>query len=141
MPRPRFRGSCDIHTAGNDIREACLAPVTALEWQRLSGGMSLEPIQMSQTEEERPSVQERLEDIVELLRKHEAAHPSPEEGDDTSRRELVEALVHTLHLAELQKYDLEPAYLGPADYARACREAFAEEKRIVDRLGLHRTSG
>lgn len=44
------------------------------------------------------------------------------------------------HLAEMQKYDLEPAYLGPADYARACREAFAEEKRIVDRLGLHRSS-
>jgi tripartite-type tricarboxylate transporter receptor subunit TctC len=51
------------------------------------------------------------------------------------------ALFDPQHLAELQKYDLEPAYLGPADYARACREAFAEEKRIVDRLGLHRTSG
>jgi tripartite-type tricarboxylate transporter receptor subunit TctC len=51
------------------------------------------------------------------------------------------ALFDPLHLAELQKYDLEPAYLGPTDYARACREAFAEEKRIVDRLGLHRASG
>jgi tripartite-type tricarboxylate transporter receptor subunit TctC len=51
------------------------------------------------------------------------------------------ALFDPLHLAELQKYDLEPAYLGPGDYARACREAFAEEKRIVDRLGLHRNSG
>jgi tripartite-type tricarboxylate transporter receptor subunit TctC len=50
------------------------------------------------------------------------------------------ALFDPVHLAELQKYDLEPAYLGPADYARACREAFAEEKRIVDRLGLGRNS-
>src|SRR5262252_1220039 len=50
------------------------------------------------------------------------------------------ALFDPMHLAELQKYDLEPAYLGPSDYANACREAFAEEKRIVDRLGLRRTS-
>jgi tripartite-type tricarboxylate transporter receptor subunit TctC len=46
------------------------------------------------------------------------------------------ALFDPVHLAELRKYDLEPAYLGPADYARACREAYAEEKRVVDRLGL-----
>jgi len=51
------------------------------------------------------------------------------------------ALFDPMHLAELQKYDLEPAYLGSADYARACRVAFAEEKKIVDRLGLHRASG
>ncbi|HTT10555.1 MAG TPA: tripartite tricarboxylate transporter substrate binding protein [Burkholderiaceae bacterium] len=50
------------------------------------------------------------------------------------------ALFDPVHLAELQKYDLEPAYLGPADYARACREAFAEEKRVVERLGLQRAS-
>jgi tripartite-type tricarboxylate transporter receptor subunit TctC len=51
------------------------------------------------------------------------------------------ALFDPLHLAELQKYDQEPAYLGPAEYGRACREAFAEEKRIVERLGLNRSSG
>lgn len=50
------------------------------------------------------------------------------------------ALFDPMHLAEMQKYDLEPAYLGPAEYARACRDAFAEEKRIVDRLGLHRSN-
>jgi tripartite-type tricarboxylate transporter receptor subunit TctC len=50
------------------------------------------------------------------------------------------ALFDPVHLAELQKYDLEPAYLGPADYARACRETYAEEKRIVDRLGLQRAN-
>ena len=90
--------------------------------------MSLEPIQMSQTEEERPSVQERLEDIVELLRKHEAAHPSPEEGDDTSRRELVEALVHTLHLAELQKLLDE---MHPADIAYILESLPLEQRLIV----------
>lgn len=36
------------------------------------------------------------------------------------------------------KYDQEPAYLGPADYAQACREMFAKERGIVDRMGLTR---
>lgn len=40
------------------------------------------------------------------------------------------------HVAELALYDQELAYLGPADYARANREAFANERRIVERLGL-----
>jgi tripartite-type tricarboxylate transporter receptor subunit TctC len=56
-------------------------------------------------------------------------------------RAFKSALFDPVHLAEMQKYDLEPAYLGPADYARACREAYAEEKRIVERLGLNRNSG
>lgn len=51
------------------------------------------------------------------------------------------ALFDPAHIAELRKYDQEPAYLGPADYARACRDAYAEEKRIVERLGLQRASG
>jgi tripartite-type tricarboxylate transporter receptor subunit TctC len=42
---------------------------------------------------------------------------------------------------ELAKYDQEPAYLGPADYAHACREAFAKERGIVDRMGLGRNPG
>ncbi len=48
------------------------------------------------------------------------------------------ALFDPLHMAELAKYDQEPAYLGPADYARACREAFASERRIAERIGLLR---
>jgi tripartite-type tricarboxylate transporter receptor subunit TctC len=52
---------------------------------------------------------------------------------------LKRALFDPLHLAELEKYDLEPAYLGPAEYARACREAFAQERRVVERMGLLRT--
>ena len=50
------------------------------------------------------------------------------------------ALFDPVHLAELAKYDQEPAYLGPADYARACREAFAQERRIVERMGLMRAA-
>lgn len=51
------------------------------------------------------------------------------------------ALFDPHHLAEMQKYDLEPAYLGPADYAQACRQTYAEERRIVDKLGLIRGNG
>ena len=68
-------------------------------------------------------------------------------------RGLSPAVVSVLHNAfktalfdpsvaqELLKYDQEPAYLGPADYAAACREAFAKERAIVDRMGLARPSG
>jgi tripartite-type tricarboxylate transporter receptor subunit TctC len=42
---------------------------------------------------------------------------------------------------ELAKYDQEPAYLGPAEYALACREAYAKERGIVDRMGLARGAG
>jgi tripartite-type tricarboxylate transporter receptor subunit TctC len=41
---------------------------------------------------------------------------------------------------ELSKYDQEIAYLGTADYAQACREQFAKERLIVDRMGLSRGS-
>jgi tripartite-type tricarboxylate transporter receptor subunit TctC len=40
------------------------------------------------------------------------------------------------HVAELARYDQELAYLGPEDYGRAMREAFAAEKRAVEKLGL-----
>jgi tripartite-type tricarboxylate transporter receptor subunit TctC len=40
------------------------------------------------------------------------------------------------HLAELAKYDQEPAYLGPEDYGRAMRAAYEAERRAVERLGL-----
>ncbi len=42
---------------------------------------------------------------------------------------------------EIAKYDQELDYLGPADYAKACREAFAKERLIVERLGLARQPG
>ena len=48
------------------------------------------------------------------------------------------ALHDPLHLAELAKYDQEPAYLGPDDYGRSMREIYAAEKRVVERLGLAR---
>jgi hypothetical protein len=38
----------------------------------------------------------------------------------------------------LAKYDQQLDYLGPEDYGRAMREAFAAEKRTVERLGLAR---
>lgn len=41
-------------------------------------------------------------------------------------------------IQELSKYDQELAYLGTADYAEACREQFARERHIVDRMGLAR---
>jgi tripartite-type tricarboxylate transporter receptor subunit TctC len=48
------------------------------------------------------------------------------------------AMLDPAYIAELAKSDQELAYLGPADYAKACREAFAAEKKVVDRLGLAR---
>lgn len=51
------------------------------------------------------------------------------------------ALLDPAHVAELAKYDQEPAYLSPEDYGRSLREAFAAEKRQVERLGLLRATG
>jgi tripartite-type tricarboxylate transporter receptor subunit TctC len=48
------------------------------------------------------------------------------------------AMYDPIHIAELAKYDQELAYLGPEDYGRALREAYAAEKRTVERLGLAR---
>jgi len=45
-----------------------------------------------------------------------------------------------LHIAELAKYDQELAYLGPDDYAMAMREAYQDERRVAERLGLTRTN-
>ena len=50
------------------------------------------------------------------------------------------AMYDPAHIAELAKYDQELAYLGPDDYAQAMREAHQAERRIVERLGLARTS-
>jgi len=48
------------------------------------------------------------------------------------------AMFEPAHVAELAKYDQELNYLGPDDYARSLREAYAAEKRTVERLGLLR---
>jgi tripartite-type tricarboxylate transporter receptor subunit TctC len=48
------------------------------------------------------------------------------------------ALFDPAHLAELDKYDQVPDYLGPEAYGRAMRQALAAEKRNVERLGLNK---
>ncbi|MEN9631551.1 MAG: hypothetical protein RJA10_4779 [Pseudomonadota bacterium] len=48
------------------------------------------------------------------------------------------AMHEPAHLAELERYDQDLAYLGPDDYGRAMRETFAAERRTVERLGLAR---
>jgi len=50
------------------------------------------------------------------------------------------ALFDPQHIAELAKYDQEPSYLPPEAYDAALREAYAAERRNVERLGLTRTS-
>jgi tripartite-type tricarboxylate transporter receptor subunit TctC len=51
------------------------------------------------------------------------------------------AMLEPAYIAELSRSDQELAYLGPADYAQACRDAYANEKRVVERLGLTRQGG
>ncbi|MBK6717112.1 MAG: tripartite tricarboxylate transporter substrate binding protein [Burkholderiales bacterium] len=46
------------------------------------------------------------------------------------------ALLDPAHVAELAKYDQEPAYLGSDDYGRAMKDSFAAERRVVERMGL-----
>jgi magnesium transporter len=81
---------------------------------------------MSQSEVERPSVHERFEEILELLRKHEHA-TAPAESERGTRDRLVGALIHTLHLAELQKVLDE---LHPADIAYVL-EALPLDQRLI----------
>jgi tripartite-type tricarboxylate transporter receptor subunit TctC len=49
------------------------------------------------------------------------------------------ALFDSQHIAELAKYEQEPNYLNSSDYAAALREAYAAERRNVERLGLVKT--
>ena len=51
------------------------------------------------------------------------------------------AMFEPAHVAELALYDQDLAYLGPEDYAHANREAFANERKIVERLGLGKSGG
>lgn len=46
------------------------------------------------------------------------------------------AMLEPAYIAELAKSDQELAYLSPTDYAKACRDTYAAEKRVVERLGL-----
>jgi tripartite-type tricarboxylate transporter receptor subunit TctC len=48
------------------------------------------------------------------------------------------AMLDPVHVAELAKYDQDLAYLGPEDYGRAMKEAYAAERAAVERLGLAR---
>ncbi|MFG5407534.1 tripartite tricarboxylate transporter substrate binding protein [Piscinibacter sakaiensis] len=54
---------------------------------------------------------------------------------------LKTALFDPAHVAELARYDQEPNYLGPEDYGRAMREAYAHERAAAERLGLLRPPG
>lgn len=58
---------------------------------------------------------------------------------DKLHKAFKAALYEHTHLAEIAKYDQEPAYLGPEDYARAMHDAYWREKTVVERLGLGRS--
>ena len=81
---------------------------------------------MTEHEDIRPSVQESLEQVIELLRKHELVE-NLVHRQEGPRRELVETLVHKLHLVELQKL-LDK--LHPADVAYVL-EALPLEQRLI----------
>jgi tripartite-type tricarboxylate transporter receptor subunit TctC len=46
------------------------------------------------------------------------------------------ALFDAQHVAELARYEQEPNYLDSKDYSTALKEAYAAERRNVERLGL-----
>ena len=48
------------------------------------------------------------------------------------------ALFDAAHVAELEKYDQQPDYLDSEAYGRAMKEAYAAEKKNVERLGLNK---
>jgi tripartite-type tricarboxylate transporter receptor subunit TctC len=50
------------------------------------------------------------------------------------------ALFDPINLAEMAKFEQVPLYLNSEDYGRAMREAFAAEKRTVEKLGLNKAS-
>ena len=58
----------------------------------------------------------------------------------TLHRAFKTAMFDPQHIAELAKYDQELAYLGPDDYAQAMRDAYQDERRVAERLGLARTN-
>jgi magnesium transporter len=84
------------------------------------------PSLMAEHEEIRPSVQESLEQVIELLHRHELVE-NLVHRQDGPRQQLVESLVHKMHLVELQKL-LDG--LHPADVAYIL-EALPLERRLV----------
>ncbi len=81
---------------------------------------------MAEKDDLRPSVQENLQRVSELLRKQELVE-SLVHRQEGPRQELVENLVHKLHVVELQKY-LDT--LHPADVADIL-EALPRAQRLV----------
>ena len=63
----------------------------------------------------------------------------PADVVDRLHKAFKAALFDPAHLGEIAKYDQEPAYLGPEDYARALHDAYWREKAVVERLGLSRS--
>ena len=81
---------------------------------------------MSETDEIRPNVHDRLLRVTELLHKHELVE-NLVHRQEGPRQELVENLVHKLHLVELQK---QLDALHPADVAYIL-EALPLEQRLI----------
>jgi len=50
------------------------------------------------------------------------------------------AMQEPAHVNELAMYDQELNYLGPQDYGRALRAAYEHERKVVERLGLARST-
>ncbi|MEK6593766.1 MAG: magnesium transporter, partial [Pseudomonadota bacterium] len=82
---------------------------------------------MVELEENRPNVQDSLERVTELLHKHELVE-NLVHRQEGPRQDLVETLVHKLHLVELQKL-LDP--LHPADVAYILEALPLQERLIV----------
>src|SRR5262245_25217132 len=81
---------------------------------------------MSEARETRPNVHDSLQRVTELLRRHEVVE-SLVQRTPGPRQELVETLVHRMHLVELQKH-LDECH--PADIAYFL-EALPLEQRLV----------
>jgi tripartite-type tricarboxylate transporter receptor subunit TctC len=47
-----------------------------------------------------------------------------------------EALFDPAHVAILDRFDMQPMYLGPDDYAAFARRQFVEEGEMIRRMGL-----
>jgi magnesium transporter len=82
---------------------------------------------MAESEANRPHVHDSLEQVIELLHKHELVE-NLVHRQEGPRHELVETLVHKLHLVELQKL-LDP--LHPADMAYILEALPLHERLIV----------
>ncbi|MCW5575529.1 MAG: magnesium transporter [Burkholderiales bacterium] len=81
---------------------------------------------MADRQENRPGVAAQLEQVLDLLHRHELVE-NLVQGQDGPRQELVETLVHRQHLAELQQL-LERMH--PADIAYIL-EALPLDQRLV----------